>query len=155
MDSFGVGCVLAELYIGGPLFYYTADSLERLALLEQIVGPFPLRWVEELGDQAAGMFTIEQVGPCRVPFVTFFRHGLNGDRETRSRVKRTVEALPLTVSSRRTVFIALCTVDKFPSGLYRRRGSLWLVPALDGARPKCSVHYDTSGRQRVSKIWIG
>jgi hypothetical protein len=37
-----VGCILAELYQGEVLFA-THDNVEHLALIEQVVGPFPRR----------------------------------------------------------------------------------------------------------------
>jgi len=55
-DMWSAGCILAELYIGDLLFA-THDTVEHLALIETIIGPFP-HWMlqeaknVELVDQA-------------------------------------------------------------------------------------------------------
>ena len=97
MDSFGLGCVLAELSIGSGLFYRTSDRLERLALLERVLGPFPLDYVESLKDRAAFMFVFEEIGSARVARVAFFKQGFSC-LEAHGRVRRTIEALSLSVS---------------------------------------------------------
>lgn len=41
IDLFSLGCVLAEVYLGHRLFPFTGTDLERLAVLERVIGPFP------------------------------------------------------------------------------------------------------------------
>ena len=50
------GCILAELY-QGELLFATHDNIEHLALIEQMIGPFPRRMLKraknvELVDEA-------------------------------------------------------------------------------------------------------
>ena len=39
-DLWSIGCILAELY-QGELLFATHDNIEHLALIEQVIGPFP------------------------------------------------------------------------------------------------------------------
>lgn len=41
----GIGCILAELY-QGELLFATHDNIEHLALIQQVVGPFPRRMLK-------------------------------------------------------------------------------------------------------------
>jgi hypothetical protein len=43
--SVTLGCILAELY-QGELLFATHDNIEHLALIEQVVGPFPRRMLK-------------------------------------------------------------------------------------------------------------
>jgi len=44
-DLWSIGCILAELY-QGELLFATHDNVEHLALIEQVVGPFPRRMLK-------------------------------------------------------------------------------------------------------------
>jgi serine/threonine protein kinase len=45
-DMWSVGCILAELY-QGELLFATHENREHLALMERIIGPFPLQLLEQ------------------------------------------------------------------------------------------------------------
>lgn len=65
-----VGCILVELF-QGELLFATHDNIEHLALIEQVVGPFPRRMIKrakntEIVDEAfdsAGTHRMERVLP--------------------------------------------------------------------------------------------
>lgn len=44
-DLWSIGCILAELY-KGELLFATHDNVEHLALIEQVIGPFPRRMLK-------------------------------------------------------------------------------------------------------------
>lgn len=44
-DMWSIGCILVELY-KGELMFATHDNLEHLALMEQIIGPFPRHMIQ-------------------------------------------------------------------------------------------------------------
>ena len=55
-DLWSIGCILAELY-QGELLFATHDNIEHLALIEQVIGPFPRKMLKrakntELVDEA-------------------------------------------------------------------------------------------------------
>ena len=62
------GCILAELY-QGELLFATHDNIEHLALIEQVIGPFPRRLLKraknvQLANQAfdsSGAHRMERV----------------------------------------------------------------------------------------------
>mmetsp|Transcript_18041 Transcript_18041/g.31642 ORF Transcript_18041/g.31642 Transcript_18041/m.31642 type:complete len:248 (+) Transcript_18041:476-1219(+) len=45
-DLWSIGCILAELY-QGELLFATHDNVEHLALIEQVIGPFPRRMLKQ------------------------------------------------------------------------------------------------------------
>ncbi|KAI1784736.1 kinase-like domain-containing protein [Ganoderma leucocontextum] len=60
VDTFAVGCMLAEVQLNRPLFpYEIADDREHLALVERICGPFPFAFVADFEKQYPGYFHIE------------------------------------------------------------------------------------------------
>lgn len=65
VDAFSVGCVLAELYMGRPLFLSCLDSLERLAAIEVVVGYFPTALIKA-SRKAKRLF--HKASPQRVTF---------------------------------------------------------------------------------------
>lgn len=79
MDIWSVACLIAELYLGRPLFQ-THENLEHLALMQEVLGPIPskiieytdpdivrkyfysdntLRWPEDATDVASMQFVAE------------------------------------------------------------------------------------------------
>ena len=44
-DLWSIGCILAELY-QGELLFATHDNIEHLALIEQVIGPFPRKMLK-------------------------------------------------------------------------------------------------------------
>ncbi|KAI0361339.1 kinase-like protein [Trametes cingulata] len=59
IDTFGAGCVLAELYLGRALFPYNENDLVRLALLERVLGPFPTSIAKRADRFRPGIFLID------------------------------------------------------------------------------------------------
>ena len=45
-DAFSLGCILVEFYTGVALFQ-THDNLEHLAMMEQVMGKMPERFVPD------------------------------------------------------------------------------------------------------------
>jgi len=48
-DLWSIGCILVELY-QGELLFATHDNIEHLALIEQVVGPFPRRMLKRANN---------------------------------------------------------------------------------------------------------
>ncbi|KAI9069266.1 kinase-like protein [Trametes sanguinea] len=60
IDSFGVGCVIAELYLGRQLFDGDIDTdREYIATIERLLGPFPETFAREIESKYPGVFTFE------------------------------------------------------------------------------------------------
>lgn len=57
VDVFSVGCVLAELVTGRPLFTASFDEVERVAAIEVVVGLFPSRLVDQSRSIDKNIFT--------------------------------------------------------------------------------------------------
>jgi hypothetical protein len=55
IDSFAIGCLLAELHLGYPLFY-ECRKMEHLAVMERILGRFPIRFVTDIERSQPGTF---------------------------------------------------------------------------------------------------
>ena len=66
VDVFAAGCVMAELYLGRGLFHYTETDIERLALIERVLGPFPRALAESTEAVKKDTFLLE--GAVRVRF---------------------------------------------------------------------------------------
>ena len=66
MDVFAAGCVLAELYIGRGLFPYTGNDIERLAILERVLGFFPAALAKQAERIRPKTFTLGT--PVRVQY---------------------------------------------------------------------------------------
>lgn len=88
MDAFSTGCVLAELYIGRQLFQYAQSEIERLALLDRVLGPFPVALAQRAEGIRPGTFLIGDV--IRVAFPP---RGVDCQEET----KRVLGAISLSV----------------------------------------------------------
>ncbi|KAI0715426.1 kinase-like domain-containing protein [Earliella scabrosa] len=59
VDSFSVGCVLAELWRGDPLFPATETAAERMLAVDIIIGPIPMSLVSRMDAQSRGLFEID------------------------------------------------------------------------------------------------
>lgn len=60
VDTYAVGCVIAELYLAGNLFYPDiASDREHLALLERVLGPFPLDFASTVEAAYPGTFRFD------------------------------------------------------------------------------------------------
>lgn len=66
VDAFSVGCVLAELACGHPLFTASFDTAERIAAIEVVIGFFPSVTVQAARKHNKGLFTRDW--PARVKF---------------------------------------------------------------------------------------
>ncbi len=91
VDAFAMGCVMAELYLGRPLFHYTETDIERLALVERVLGPFPEAVAERAEQVLVGRFIVDPPAPVRVRFPV---PGV----DCKAEVKRVMSAWPLSVS---------------------------------------------------------
>ncbi|KAI0735643.1 kinase-like domain-containing protein, partial [Earliella scabrosa] len=59
VDHFAIGCVLAELYLGHALFPLGISSpREHVAIVERLVGPFPVEAASILEDLCPGTFRL-------------------------------------------------------------------------------------------------
>lgn len=58
-DLWSIGCIVMELYTGGLLFR-THESLEHLALIEQIAERFPERMLQKAKSVQQGRFVLEE-----------------------------------------------------------------------------------------------
>jgi hypothetical protein len=67
-----VGCLLAELHLGYPLFY-KCDYLEHLAVMERTLGTFPARFALDIKHKRPGIF--RQNDPAIVNFPTLVPDG--------------------------------------------------------------------------------
>ncbi|KAI9064930.1 hypothetical protein FKP32DRAFT_1675203 [Trametes sanguinea] len=56
VDLFAAGCVMAELHLGRGLFPRTQTDLERLAILERVLGNFPLSFAKRGESARPGTF---------------------------------------------------------------------------------------------------
>lgn len=70
-DLWSLGCILAELY-QGELLFATHDNIEHLALIEEVIGPFPLHFQkraknEQLLNQAFDSFGWHRMGKMLAP----------------------------------------------------------------------------------------
>lgn len=66
VDSFSVGCVLAELVSGRSLFAPSFDTVERIAAIEVVIGLFPQGIVETVRARNQSLFTKGR--PARAKF---------------------------------------------------------------------------------------
>ena len=46
-DMWGVGCIIMEMYLGDMLLA-THETIEHLALIEKIIGPFPKQMIKSI-----------------------------------------------------------------------------------------------------------
>mmetsp|Transcript_121848 Transcript_121848/g.235027 ORF Transcript_121848/g.235027 Transcript_121848/m.235027 type:complete len:439 (+) Transcript_121848:58-1374(+) len=65
-DIWSLSCILMELY-RGQLLFETHDSLEHLALMEQILGPFPLAMLARAGSKAKKKYITASVDGLKWP----------------------------------------------------------------------------------------
>jgi hypothetical protein len=59
------GCILAELY-QGELLFATHDNIEHLALIEQVVGPFPRRMLKRAKNAQLANEAFDNTGAHRM-----------------------------------------------------------------------------------------
>ena len=67
VDTFSAGIVLAELYLGDALFPLAQGDVERLALLERVLGPFPIGMAKRSERKQPGIFKIGHPVKVRFP----------------------------------------------------------------------------------------
>ncbi len=79
---------MAELYLGRGLFHYTETDIERLAVLEKVLGSFPLSLAERAEVARKGAFTLEPSVRVRFP---------PPDVDCKEEVKRVMSASALSV----------------------------------------------------------
>ncbi|KAI0349189.1 kinase-like protein [Trametes cingulata] len=89
VDAFAAGCILTELCLGRPLFHYTECDLERLALLERVLGPFPAALAKRAEKRRPGFFALD--GPVRVCFPPQEAHAIGEEH-----VRKVLNAVLLT-----------------------------------------------------------
>ncbi|KAI9062912.1 kinase-like protein [Trametes sanguinea] len=68
VDSFGVGCVLSELYLGHHLFDpQIASDREYLTAIERLLGPFPDELARTVESRNSGTFTFTSKAVVQYP----------------------------------------------------------------------------------------
>ncbi|KAL6304379.1 kinase-like domain-containing protein [Sparassis latifolia] len=68
VDEFALGCIIAELYTAKDLFHATSTTQERMALLEHVLGTFPLPFALKADAESLGVFEIKSsVRVCYPP----------------------------------------------------------------------------------------
>lgn len=93
VDAFAAGCVLAELSLGSALFHLTDSDVVRLALLERVLGPFPVWMAKRVENKRPGMFT------SGIPPKVIFPPASPGTGGISALdVRKVLTAAPLTVS---------------------------------------------------------
>ena len=129
VDLFGAGCVLAELYLGRILFPSTQTDMERLALLERVIGSFPLAFAKRGERSLPGTFSFGI--PVRVRY--------QPNSEQCESARRLLEAVPLSV----TVSSTSSAPTSAPSGTaphYGQCGGIgWTGPTVCEAGYTCTV----------------
>ncbi|KAI0745893.1 kinase-like domain-containing protein [Earliella scabrosa] len=58
IDAFGLGCVMAEIWIGTAIFPLTDSVVERIAAVERVVGRVSPQLVRRAGSSFADMFRV-------------------------------------------------------------------------------------------------
>lgn len=91
VDVFGSALIMAEMYLGSPLLPMCEDSVERLAGLERVIGPFPYEYAAKACSYWPGLFG---EGPRSKCYVRFPRTG----KSDTAAVRRVTEAVCITVS---------------------------------------------------------
>lgn len=79
---------MAELYLGRPLFHYTETDIERLAVLDRVLGPFPASLARDAEAIRPGSFDLEPTVRVRFP---------RPDVDCKEEVKRVMSVWPLSV----------------------------------------------------------
>ena len=94
VDTFAVGCVIAEVYLSRELLPREAHSdQERLAIVDKVLGPFPDQYAREIEHKFLGTFTF---GPCG-PTVVYTPEVSNEAEEGQEALLRLEELRPLSV----------------------------------------------------------
>lgn len=95
VDTFAVGCIIAELYLSRELLPRDIDTdREHLAILEKTLGPFPEVYARDLEQTCAGTFTFGSQGASVV-----FPPGVSTEsmKTYESNLKRLENMMPLSV----------------------------------------------------------
>ncbi len=111
VDTYAVGCVIAELYLTGNLFYpEIASDREHLALIERILGPFPLDFASTVEAMYPGTFRFDHS-----PTVIFPPGGITFAGEQYARpMQRILDAQPISVCRIRILAFRYCPLmDRF------------------------------------------
>ncbi|TFK85001.1 kinase-like protein [Polyporus arcularius HHB13444] len=101
IDAFATGCVAAELYLGRPLFHYTDTDIERLALIERVLGSFPEDVAKNAERIQPGTFVLET--PVHVVFP-------RPDVHCKAEVRRVMGAWPLSGLVFDVQYLDLCAL---------------------------------------------
>ena len=101
VDTFAVGCIMAEVYTSRRLFPDgIASDREHIALVERVCGPFSCEYATELEKTAPGTFKIRN-GVARVVYPDDeFQEDVHGDG-----LRRLRQAKPVMVSHVATTLI--------------------------------------------------
>ncbi|TFK81575.1 kinase-like protein, partial [Polyporus arcularius HHB13444] len=100
IDVFATGCVVVELYLGRPVFHHTATDIERLALLERVLGPFPEHVARSVEHSHSGTFVINPAVRVRFP---------RPEVKCKDEVKRVMGAWPLSALVFDMQYLELCS----------------------------------------------
>ena len=89
IDCFSTRCILADLYLVQQLFHYTETDIEHIALLDHVLGPFPVHFACRVEHLQPGTFVFDEI--VKVSF-------LCGDVHHQDEVRQVMTASPLSVS---------------------------------------------------------
>lgn len=60
VDIFAAGCILAELFLGRSIFPASNNMVERLAVIERALGPYPPGFVIDTEEKFPGTFKLDK-----------------------------------------------------------------------------------------------
>ncbi|OJT15963.1 Serine/threonine-protein kinase AFC2 [Trametes pubescens] len=114
VDTFAIGCVIAEVYLFEPLFDPNVSSdLEHLAMVDRIAGPFPIEFARAIETATPGAFRFAPKIELIYPPATSGR----SRNALAASVRRVHHAKPICVSSQYHMFcgVHLTLYDRLAS----------------------------------------